>query len=303
MFACQLRVVVCAAAVLLVARSSQAASVYSQLVLSQTSPVVYWEQEETSGTTAGDLAPAGGSNTGTYVNATLGNAGPRPSDGFAGMNSGNLAPSVAQDGKTENTQLETVEGVPTNAYSAAVWFNSSVEFDTQVLHYFMERGINTASSGRRDGVGVGGTFSSTPTGRLFAVNDGTLATGTTLLTPDTWYQVVMVRDDSLSSEQLKIYLNGDPTPEITIDGAWGGGTGDVFRFGNRSDNNPSLGLTGRFDEAVIWDRALSPEEVENLFQFAFREFVPEPSSGSMFGLFALALAGRRSRKRRKSSRR
>jgi len=240
--------------------ASQAASLYSNNVITGTNPVIYYDLEETSGTTATDLAPAGGANNGTYINATLGAAGPRPDGGFIAMSPTNIGPAVAQDGKVQVSQLESTIGVGTSAYSAAIWFNSSVDFDSQVLNYFMERGVDTTNSGRRDGVGVGGSFSGTDPNRLFLVNNGSLATGSTLLSPGTWHHVVMVRDDSLSGGELKVYLNGNTTPEIASSGDWGGGTGDIFRFGNRTDNNPSLGLTGVFDEVAIWDRALTPLE-------------------------------------------
>jgi len=246
-----------------------AGDVYCDTILAS-QPDLYWRFEETGvPTTTVDVSSFGANLTGQYADQgaggtiSLGQAGPRPSGGFPGMGSGNLAPSIVIADKVENAQLQTLGGVSTSAYSASMWFNSTALFNSQVLHYVMERGIDNTAGGRRDAVGVGGTFGGTTTGQLFLTNSGTLVNGTTPLSENTWYNLTMVRDDSLPTQRLKIYLNG--SLEITSDPAWGGGVGDIFRFGNRTDNNPSLGLTGLLDEGAVWNRALSAAEVSSLY--------------------------------------
>jgi len=270
---------------------SLAASIYSSNVIVNIQPDVYWEFEETSGPTTPDISPFGASPSGSYVNATLGNPGPRPSGGFIGMNSSNLAAGVATSDNVQNTQLETVGGISTGAYSASIWFNSAVAFSSQVLHYFMGRGIDNTSNGGRDWVGVGGSFGSTS--RLFWTDGPSggspgIVSGPTILSPNTWYNVTMVRDDSLPSEQIKVYLNGQL--ELSSDFAWLGGTGDIFRFGNRTDTNTGLGLDGLIDEGAIWNRALTAAEVATVYNLAFSDaVVPEPGTGLLMSIVGCAL--------------
>jgi hypothetical protein len=59
---------------------------------------------------------------------------------------------------------------------------------------------------------------------LFGVTGGAVYNGSTLLAPNTWNYALMVRDDTLGTEQFKVYLNGGLTPELTANTAWAGGT-------------------------------------------------------------------------------
>ena len=246
-------------------------SVYSDFVIGNTSPVLYWNLDETSGTTATDLVPAGGANNGTYMTGTtLGQAGPRPSDGFTHMGAGNNAPGAGQPVGVRYPSLGTIAGVAGVPYSAQTWFNSSVPFTNNVLNYFLSRGDDTTNPNLRDSVGVWGNFESNPAkaNRLFlfpgpAGSPPGSVVGTTVLSPDTWYHALIVRD----STSARVYLNG--TLELVSAWPWaggGGGTGNEFRSGTRAD--AAHGLNGRTDEVAVWDRALSAHEANLLYHYA-----------------------------------
>jgi len=257
-------------------------SVYSELVINNTDPVIYWNQDETSGAQAADLV--GGDNPGTYGGThTLGQAGPRPSDGFRyrHMDADNKAPSVTANGYTVYTSLTTGAGASTGAYSVQTWFNSTVDdFNDRVLQYVFARGDSAVAGEWRDAVYIYGSWtgvSPKPTGRLvYPKGGGALAVGDTVLSPDTWNHLVFVRDGS-ATNKTRVYLNGEL--EIEDTSGWTGTTGEHLTAGHRTDYSAAhggLGLWGRYDEVAVWDRALAAGEVRQLFMFA--SVVPEPSS-------------------------
>lgn len=304
----------CAGAALLLAASSGAgaASVYSSGVITNTNPSIYWDLEETTGTTAADQAtarPAASGaltplNNGTYVNATLGQFGPRPSDGFAAMEpesrtpSANNAPSFVtvndQIGAVEYTSLATAAGVGTGQYTMQAWFNSSAAYNNKALSYFLSRGVGTGTTANtelRDSIAVGGN--AIASGKLVYYqggSNGIIGTGTTTLNANTWYHAAMVRN----GDAVTVYLNGNQ--EFSTNAPWLGGTGDRFTAANRTDypafesmaGNVGLGIEGRVDEVAVWDRALSASEVSALYTSA----VPEPASAGLLATGLLGLAGR-----------
>ena len=79
----------------------------------------------------------------------------------------------------------------------------------------------------------------------------------------TWNQVVLVRDQ----DQVAVYLNGDSKPEIM-----GRVTSSIppavsqFFVGGCCDGSASF--EGRIDEVAIYDRALTGDEVAQLYSAA-----------------------------------
>lgn len=252
-------------------------SVYSDSVIADTGPVLYWNQDETGGTTAFDLVPSvGGANNGTYVAHTghsviLGGAGPRPSDGFADMDAANAAPTVDYYGTTVYDSLNTTAGASTSAYSLQVWFNSTALYTAKPVTYVFTRANGTTESDRRDAVYVGGTYTGIQPRKLAFVPGNNASAippifGTRDLQENTWYHLVFVRDDS-QPVKAKVYLNGRLQIQST-QSWWGGGTGNYLYAANRPDYNIALGISGRYDEVAAWDRALSTDEVWGLFTAA-----------------------------------
>jgi hypothetical protein len=95
----------------------------------------------------------------------------------------------------------------------------------------------------------------TDTGTVTTLSSSNLSTGT-------WYHAVAVRDDS--AQTISLYVNGvlegfssdaDSTAVMT-----------GFRYLGTSDpTNPSLAFSGKLDEIGFFNRALSPAEVQSLY--------------------------------------
>jgi len=244
-------------------------SVYSDSVIGDTSPVLYWNLD----TDTADLVPGtGGANDGVLTyGAALGAAGPA----LPNMGAGNGA--VTLDGTNDTVIyrfLSSTAGVTTAQYSVSTWFNSSVGFDTRKHNYVMGRGdfVDPGAGNwngiTRDSVGVGGYVTPSVAGKLFfydGVND--LAAGSRTLSPNTWYHALFVRD----GDDVSVYLNG----QLQASGAipWEGGTGDSVVIGGRMDYaysqwGSTATLHGRADEVAIWDRALTAGEAWGLYTAA-----------------------------------
>ena len=249
---------------------------YAEAVV-RTAPSLYWRLDETTGTLARDAS--GRTNEGNYTSVTLGAAGPRPTNGFLTMPLANRAPSGdGNSGRVTYSALNSTASVGTAAYSAQIWINSAAAFGSRIVNYFLGRGTGGANG---DQLGVWGSFSEpaigSPTGRLFYYNSlnsttAVNAVSATLLAPNTWYHVLLVRGDDGSATTVKVYLNGQLT--IHTSGAWPGGTGDNFVVGHRPDLCCNLGFNGRVDEVAIWDRALRASEVQQLYQAATNFLAP-----------------------------
>jgi hypothetical protein len=150
-----------------------------------------------------------------------------------------------------------------DAYCVSLWFWNGMPVDARETGGWMfSRGRNHGLGPHGDHLGIGGT--GTEPGKLvFLHSDETTgvntATGRTAIERWTWNHVVLVRD----GEKVRVYLNGDPQPEIETRTPAGFPIGfDRLFFGGRCDNQDNW--EGRLDEIAVFPRALSPEEVSSL---------------------------------------
>ncbi len=115
-----------------------------------------------------------------------------------------------------------------------------------------------------DHLGIGGVESS-PRDKLFFYNGQTLVSGRTTLSTGAWHHVAVVR----SGDQLKVYLDGDVAhPEIQATAAKNYDSNQIT-LGTRSDGYGPF--RGRLDEVVVFDTALTPEQIAAHFNAAKAE--------------------------------
>ena len=127
------------------------------------------------------------------------------------------------------------------------WFWNGLPNDVRpVTGYLFGRG--------GESLAIGGTNGAP--GRLVF---GSLA-GRTVIAPKTWNHVALVRDGS----RVAVYLNGNTAPEITGEAA-PDRSPDLF-VGGRRDKEATF--EGRIDEVAIYNRALSPQEIQRHYQLA-----------------------------------
>ncbi len=253
-------------------------SSYSAAVLRQTEPALYWGLNETSGF-AQDLAVTlGGPNDGEYDKVKLGGPGLRLSDGFSKMEPQGVAPIFNRNGAVTYGSLRRTAGVSTDRYSVQGWFRSTVPFGANAVHNLFGRGNSMEEA--RDMVGVGGSWNMSPLGKLYFFEPvtGAVVAGTTMLRPDKWYHVVLVRD----ADKVCVFLNGQMEIDAQALG-WPGGDGEQLAIGNRTDyatKQTTYGLTGLVAEVGVWNRPLKADEVSELYALAGP--VPPPPAFALF---------------------
>ena len=202
-------------------------------------PIAYWRLHDT----AKDRAPK--AHHGTFEKG----AGP-------------MTPDQDGDSFKGGRMRAEVEGVG-DVYSIEFWFRNSLSNHSRpVTAYLFSRGIDGMKEAEGDQLGIGGTHIGV--GRL-VVYQGNLSkgllTGLARVEPKSWHHVAMVRD----GERIRVYLNGNPKPDIDGKFARSYPKGHPqFFLGGRNDNFANL--QGRLDEVALYDRALTPEEVSAHFQ-------------------------------------
>lgn len=143
-------------------------------------------------------------------------------------------------------------------YSISLWLWNGMPLDAREISGWMySQGPDNGLAAYGDFMGVGGTKSP---GKLVYMNgtDRKLHTGKTAIKRWTWNHVALVRD----GDMVRLYLNGNQEVEIkSAPGAEGAIVQQLF-FGGRTDNQSNW--EGRLDEIAVFDRALTPDEIQKL---------------------------------------
>jgi len=150
---------------------------------------------------------------------------------------------------------------PGASYSVAFWFKNTLANTIRpVTAYLFSRGPEGDSAAPGDHLGIGGSFRN-QAGRLILFNgngaDEVIA-GETLIPPNTWNHVVLVRDGN----RVKAWLNGETTPEFDAEITPTAPESSTFFLGARSDRfAPLMGFMAQFS---LFDRALTSAEAQSL---------------------------------------
>ena len=228
---------------------------YADAVLAST-PVAFWRLHDESDQSAKDLA---GQNDANYENGSS----PLKSDvvqrNFSG---GRVKASVADLGDT---------------YSVELWFRNELPVQSRpVTAYVFSRAVDGLEGAFGDNLGIGGTHSDMGKLIVFSGNKlDQLVAGKTRIPTGSWAHVVMVRQD----QKITVYLNGDPKPEIaaSLPVGYPENCSDVL-LGGRADNFANL--QGMLEEVALYDRVLTPTEVESHFEAAGAKQIGKPSDAT-----------------------
>ncbi|MBN72010.1 MAG: hypothetical protein CME32_22355 [Gimesia sp.] len=152
-------------------------------------------------------------------------------------------------------------------YSVALWLKNQVPNEKRIITgYFFSRGKDGAVKAPGDHLGIAGKYRPNKAGRLFFYNGDQKRQslfGTTVIQPGTWNHVVLCRDQN----QIRVYLNGNPEPEITGEAAPGydKGVSEIILAG-RNDNFSNF--EGQLGAVALFNRVLKPEEVKTHYEAA-----------------------------------
>ena len=230
-------------------------SPYSQAVL-KSKPIAYWKFEEMAGFEAIDQQQ---NQHGTYE---PGSARYLPGPQGTGLSTGlrgNRAVHFA--GGRMKSQCPDLG----NVYSVECWFWNGLPHDARaVTGYFFSRGKDGDTTSAGDHLGIGGTNKGAEAGKLIFFNgnqSGQLLVAKTTLKLKTWNHVVLVRQ----GKKVAVYLNGQPTADISgeAETTLPANVPDIF-VGGRNDR--FAGFEGKVDEVSLYDRALSPAEIEEHYK-------------------------------------
>lgn len=214
-------------------------------------PVAYWRLDETGGRRA--LDSAGNVRDAVYESGiAFFLEGPR-SDLFCRAGETNRAAHFA------GGRLQARIANLGDDYSVSLWFWNGMPVDArETTGWMFSRGHDHGLGPRSDHLGLGGT--ATQPGKLIFLQGDAPAqplVGRTKIPRWSWNQAVLVR----SGPAVRVYLNGHPDPEIEANLAASPLTAcDQWFVGGRCDNESNW--EGRLDEIAIFDRALSPDEVQ-----------------------------------------
>lgn len=220
-------------------------------------PAAYWRMDEMAGPRAHDSS--GQNRDAIYERGVVYFLEGARSDAFS-----NQPGETNRAAHFAGERMRARVGDLGDAYTVSLWFWNGMPVDGRdVAGWMFSRGHDNALGPEGDHLGIGGTANDP--GKLIFLHgndaeDATVAAGNTEIQRWNWYHVTFVRD----REQVRIHLNGNPQPEIVTESPSGHLTGvDRLFFGGRCDNESNW--EGRLDEIAVFDRALAPDEISELF--------------------------------------
>jgi len=162
--------------------------------------------------------------------------------------------------QVNEAKLRGAVDAPQTDYAVSLWWKNQLANTARpITAYLFSRGEIGNSSLPGDHLGIGGSHDSGRTGKLFVFNGNgqkkSLA-GSTVIPPDTWNHVVLVRRGAA----VKVFLNG----RLEIAGKLAATFGDSLEycFADRSDHFAPL--EGAMAEWAFFPRALDDEEALEL---------------------------------------
>lgn len=232
-----------------IARKPQPPAAYAKAV-EESKPLVYWRLDDFNGPSAGERI-SGGPLGQFETQIAYYMAGPQAKD-FPGFEADNRAPHFI--GQRLIAELDSLGPV----YSVELWFYNAMPNDARPMTgYLFSRGGATEG----DHLAIGGTDHE-PGKLVFRRGDkpDRAAVGKRLIAlrnwvpRESWHHVVMVRQ----ADRVAVYLDGQPTPEISDAAAPTTGATKLFIGGHAANQ---FNFEGKIDEVAVYNRALKTEEI------------------------------------------
>lgn len=221
--------------------------------------------DETSGTAAADASGVAPPNNGTL--ATVGGTG-NPT----WVSGGKIGRAINFDGSGQRVEVNDSATTPLDGMqklTASLWIKLNAE-DANSHAILVKRTSSTSST-----TSYAITLSSAEKVSVSVANK-TAVVGDTILAVGQWYHVVMLFDGSLATNNIQLYINGNPDKF----GAMTTGLADnkiplipasKLRVGDYTATalgGTSLGFNGQVDEVRLYNRALSVDEIQVLAKAA-----------------------------------
>jgi hypothetical protein len=214
-------------------------------------PVAYWRLNEFTGPIARDSSGRG--RDAAYEPAiTYYLAGPKSND-FCSADDVNRAPHFV--GGRLRSRLPELN----DKYTVSLWIWNGMPTDGRpVAGWMLSRGHDQGLAAFGEHLGLGGIAGQSGKLIYMSGNDATSQlAGKTEVPRWTWSHVALVRD----AAAVRVYLNGALEIESSAPAETPADV-DGWFFGGRSDNDSNW--EGRLDEIAVFDRALTPVEIQTL---------------------------------------
>lgn len=198
--------------------------------VSSQSMSAFWNMDESSGSSVSDSVST---NTGTVTGTTIPSAKLGNSRSFIGASSSNINFPVSPR--------------ITGSYTISLWLKLN---DNQTLVYVFEENGSTNSPSLQGNPSTGLNFMF---GNKSKANTGPLAVGQ-------WYNIVMTKDATTSTNNQKVYVNGVLKATVSNSAT----TDDIGPFTLGSRSGGASPLNGDADEMGIWNKVLTDPEITEL---------------------------------------
>ena len=178
--------------------------------------------------------------------------------------------------KLREGRLRVVKPVPADGYSISFWFRNDLANDARAITaYLFSHAADGDQEQNGDHIGIGGTHDKSRTGKLYLWNgtkkDENLS-GKKVIAKGSWNHLVLTR----SASKVRLYLNGDPKPEIEGELAVPEADNRAIFVGARNDRFAPL--EGSLAELAVFDRVLTSAEAQRLHKASgMKSGTPQPA--------------------------
>ncbi len=214
--------------------------------------------DEGSGTSTADVSGVTPANPG--ILRTIGATGVP-----TWVNTGRIGKALNFDGAGQRVEIDDSTAKPLDGMqklSASLWVKLNAA-DANAHAILVKRTSSTAST-----TSYALTINSAEKLSMSVANK-TAVVGDNILAVGQWYHVVMVFDGSLSSNNLRLYLNGSPEKFGTTitgqpDNKIPRNPTSKLRVGDFTASAVTASFNGQIDEVRLYDRVLTLEEIQDL---------------------------------------